>query len=91
MEARFDMAREVEVALVLVAFTVTKLVMVEVALLTRIPPVKVRRVDVAAAGNGYAQVSMLESTIALVTVTQFPAPKALMPLTTWLVQLALPP
>jgi hypothetical protein len=43
-----EMFRLVVVAFVLVELTVTRLVMVEVELLTKIPPVKVRRVEVAA-------------------------------------------
>ena len=46
-----EMLRLVVVALVEVALVVTRLVMVEDAALTKIPPVKERRVEVAAFGN----------------------------------------
>ena len=52
VEAVPETDRVVEVALVVVPFTTCRLVMVEVALLTRIPPEKVSSVEVALDGNG---------------------------------------
>ena len=46
-----EMERFVVVALVVVASVITRLVIVEVELLTKIPPVNVRRVEVAFEGN----------------------------------------
>ena len=50
-------ASVVVVALVVVELTTDRLVMVEDAALTMTPPVKVRRLEVALLGNGYAKVS----------------------------------
>src|SRR3990167_3088765 len=50
--ARLVMAKVVVVAFVVVEFTMERLVMVEEAALTRMPPVKERRVEVASPGNG---------------------------------------
>ena len=50
--ARLVMAKVVVVAFVVVEFTMERLVMVDEAALTRMPPVKDRRVEVASPGNG---------------------------------------
>jgi hypothetical protein len=60
MSSTPEIEKLVVVALVEVLLTATRLVIVDVALLTSIPPVNVKRVDVALEGNGYPNVDTLK-------------------------------